>query len=83
MLNPREERPDRQQVIKAYNGFFRTTEGRLILNDLEQYFGGSVATDNPHTTALRAGEQAVLIHIRERANMAHEILEKESPYGMV
>jgi len=56
----------REKTLVSYKILFATDDGKRILEDLEAQFGGLIATENAHTTAIRAGEMNVLQYIKDR-----------------
>lgn len=54
------------EINKAYHLFFNTPEGKLILDDLDAQFGGAIARQDAHATAIRAGEWNVLDYLKQK-----------------
>ena len=50
-----------------YRDLFKTPLGEQVLEDLESQFSPpKLSTDNPHTTALRVGENTPIRYINRR-----------------
>jgi hypothetical protein len=61
---------EREKVVRAYQAFFETVDGQVILADLDTNFGTrtSYVKGDTHQTAFHEGQRDVvaLIHARRR-----------------
>ena len=62
-MTTQDRKPDRKEVWKAYAWLANSTEGRLILQDIQEQFGGKVAMGTAHETTVRAGELNVVQYL--------------------
>lgn len=86
MSNTRERGPtDRTQVAKAYAWLARSTEGRLILEDLKAQLGTHLADASPHVTAINVGKREALQYIETMCQASQEAIDtvEDLKHGMV
>jgi len=53
----------RHRTRQAYVRLFSTDDGKVVLDNLNQYFGGSTLAKDSHAMVVRGAMRAVIDHI--------------------